>query len=117
MEEAALELGKLIGALNLGLDVEDKLIEKLSPLKYINMEGEDDVEVEYSTEKLVQLVQDGEEKSLNLQRRHSNMAYSEAASFNGGTAGLPKLERFERAEVITLSCGGSGLEDLNIQPA
>jgi hypothetical protein len=37
-----------------------KPIEKLSPLEYINMEGEDDFEVEYSTEELVQLVQDGE---------------------------------------------------------
>jgi hypothetical protein len=60
MEEAALELGNLIAALNLGLDVEGKPIEKLSPLGYINMKGEDDFEVEYSTEELVQLVQDGE---------------------------------------------------------
>jgi len=30
------------------------------PLESINMEGEDDFEVEYSTEELVQLVQDGE---------------------------------------------------------
>jgi len=37
-----------------------KPIEKLSPLEYINMEGEDDFEVEFSTEELVQLVQDGE---------------------------------------------------------
>lgn len=35
---------------------------------------------------------------LNLQRRHSNMAYSGAASFNRGTAGLPRLGRPERAE-------------------
>ena len=60
MEEATLELGNLIAALNLGLDVEDKLVEKLRPLEYINMEGEDDFEVEYSTKELVQLVQDGE---------------------------------------------------------
>ena len=44
--------------LYLGLDVEGKPIEKLSPLEYINMEGEDDSEVEYSIEELVQLVQD-----------------------------------------------------------
>jgi len=60
MEEGALELGNLITALNLGLDVEGKPIEKLSPLEYINMEGEDDFEVEYFIEELVQLVQDGE---------------------------------------------------------
>jgi hypothetical protein len=29
-------------------------------LEYINMEGEDDFEMEYSTEELVQLMQDGE---------------------------------------------------------
>jgi hypothetical protein len=61
MEEATLELGNFIAALNLGLDVEGKHVEKLSPLEYINMEGEDDFEVEYSTEELVQLVQDGEQ--------------------------------------------------------
>jgi hypothetical protein len=37
-----------------------KPIEKLSPLEYIYMEVEDAFEVEYSTEELVQLVQDGE---------------------------------------------------------
>jgi hypothetical protein len=37
-----------------------KPIEKLSPLEYTNMEGEDDFEVEFSTEELVQIVQDGE---------------------------------------------------------
>ena len=42
------------------MDVEGKHIEKLGSLEYINMEGEDDFEVEYSTEELVQLVQDGE---------------------------------------------------------
>ena len=61
MEEATLELGRLIAALNLGLDVEGKPVEKLCPLEYINMEGEDDFEVEFSTEELVQLVQDGEQ--------------------------------------------------------
>jgi hypothetical protein len=60
MEEKALELSNLIAAVNLDLDVEGKPIEKLSPLEYINMEGEDDSEVEYSIEELVQLVQDGE---------------------------------------------------------
>jgi hypothetical protein len=55
-----MQLGNLIAALNLGLDVEGKLIKKLSPLEFINIEGEDDFEVEYSTEELVQLVQDGE---------------------------------------------------------
>ena len=47
--------------LNLGFDVQGKPLEKLSPLEYVNMEGEDDFEVEYSTEELVQLVQDGQE--------------------------------------------------------
>lgn len=61
MEEASLELGNLIAALNLGLDIEGKPVEKLCALEYINMEGEDDFEVEYSTEELVQLVQDDEE--------------------------------------------------------
>ena len=56
-----MELGRLIAALNLGLDVEGKHVEKLCPLEYINMEGEDDFEVEFSTEELVQLVQDGEQ--------------------------------------------------------
>jgi hypothetical protein len=60
MEETTLELGNLIAALNLGLDVKSKPIEKHSPLEYINMEGEDGFEVEYSTEELMQLVQDGE---------------------------------------------------------
>src|ERR1700738_3965118 len=60
MEEVALELGNLIAALNLGLDVEGKLVEKLCPLEYINMKDEDDFEVEFSTEELVQLGQDGE---------------------------------------------------------
>jgi len=59
MEEATLELGNLIAVLNLGLDVEGKPIEKLSPLEYLNMEGDDDFEVGYSIQKLVQLVQDG----------------------------------------------------------
>ena len=36
-------------------------LEKLCPLEYINMEGEDDFEVEFSNEELVQLVQDGEQ--------------------------------------------------------
>lgn len=49
LEKAALELGNLIAALNLGLDVEVKPKEKFSTLEYINMEGEDDFEVEYST--------------------------------------------------------------------
>ena len=44
---------------NLGFDVQGKPLEKLSPLEYINMEGECDFEVEYSTEELVQLVQHG----------------------------------------------------------
>ena len=35
---------------------------------------------------------------LNLQRRHSDMAYSGAASLNRGTVGLPPLGRPERAE-------------------
>ncbi|OAE23210.1 hypothetical protein AXG93_1630s1250 [Marchantia polymorpha subsp. ruderalis] len=61
IEEAALELGNLIAALNLGLNVEGKPIEKLSSLEYINMEGEDDFEVEYSNDELVLLVQDGKE--------------------------------------------------------
>ena len=56
-----MELGRLIAALNLGLDAEGKHVEKLLPLEYINMEGEDDFEVELSTEKLVQLVQDGKQ--------------------------------------------------------
>jgi hypothetical protein len=57
-----LELGNLITALNLGLDVEGKPIEKLSPLEYINMEGDFRwFEVEYSTKELVQLVQDGKD--------------------------------------------------------
>ncbi|OAE33101.1 hypothetical protein AXG93_3896s1000 [Marchantia polymorpha subsp. ruderalis] len=60
-EEAALELGNLIVALNLSLDVEVKPIEKLSSLEYINMEGEDDFKVEYSNDDLLQLVQDGKE--------------------------------------------------------
>ena len=47
MEEAALELSRLIVALNLGLDVKSKPVEKLGPLEYINMEGEDDFEVEF----------------------------------------------------------------------
>jgi hypothetical protein len=55
-----MQLGNLITALNLGLDVKGKHIEKLSPLEFINIEGEDDFEVEYSIEELVQLVQDGE---------------------------------------------------------
>lgn len=61
IEEAALELGNLIAALNLDLYVEGKLIEKFSPLEYINMEVEDEFEMEYSTEELMQSVQDGEE--------------------------------------------------------
>ena len=61
MEEVTLELGNLIAALNLGFDVQGKTLEKLSPFEYINMEGEDDFEVEYSIEELVQLVQDGQE--------------------------------------------------------
>jgi hypothetical protein len=60
MKETTLELGNLIATLNLGLDVEGKPIEKLSPLEYINMKGEEDFEVEHSNEELVQLVQDGE---------------------------------------------------------
>ena len=60
--EATLELGNLIAALSLGFDVLGKPLKKLSPLEYINMEGEDDFEVEYySIEELVQLVQDGQE--------------------------------------------------------
>jgi hypothetical protein len=70
MKEAYLKLGNLIIALNLGLDVEGKPIEKLSPLKYINMEGEDDFEVEYSTEELVQLVQDGEHVLIPWKKTH-----------------------------------------------
>ena len=61
MEEATLELGNLIASLNLGFDVQGKPLEKLSPLEYINTEGEDDFEVEYSIDELVQLVQDGQE--------------------------------------------------------
>ena len=61
MEETTLELGNLITALNLGFDVQGKPLEKLSSLEYVNMEGEDDFEVEYSTKELVQLVQDGRE--------------------------------------------------------
>ena len=55
----SMELGNLIVALNSGFDVQGKPLEKLSPLEYVNMEGEDDLEVEYFTEELVQLVQDG----------------------------------------------------------
>ena len=58
MEETTLELGNLIATLNLGFDVQGKPLEKLSSLEYVNMEGEDDFEVEYSTKELVQLVQD-----------------------------------------------------------
>ena len=54
-----MELGNLIVALNSGFDVQGKPLEKLSPLEYVNMVGEDDLEVEYFTEELVQLVQDG----------------------------------------------------------
>src|SRR6202011_886153 len=60
-EEETLELGRFIAALNLGLDVEGKPVEKFCPLEYINMEGEDDFEVEFSSEELVQLVQVGEQ--------------------------------------------------------
>ena len=49
MEDSTLELGRLIVALNLGLDIEGKNVEKLCPLEYINMEGEDYFEVEFST--------------------------------------------------------------------
>jgi hypothetical protein len=56
-----LELGNLITALNLGLDVEGKPIKKRSPLEYINMEGEDDLRWNNSTKELVQLVQDGKD--------------------------------------------------------
>ena len=54
MEEATLELGNIIAALNVGFDVQGKPLEKFSPLEYVNMEGEDDYEVEYSIEELVQ---------------------------------------------------------------
>jgi hypothetical protein len=47
-----------------------KPIEKLSPLEYINMEGEDDFEVEYSTEEIVQLVQDGEHVLDSMEKTH-----------------------------------------------
>lgn len=50
IEEWALKLGNLIVALNMSLDVEGKPIEKLSPLEYLNLKGEDDFEVEYSNE-------------------------------------------------------------------
>lgn len=51
-----------------------------------------------------------------IMRREFQLAYSRAESFNWGTSGLPKLGRFERAKGIIVSCGGSGLEDLNVQP-
>src|ERR1700736_5743425 len=70
MEEATLELGRLITALNLGLDVEGKRVEKLCPLEYINMEGEDDFEGEFSTEELVKLVQDGEHFFVSWEGDH-----------------------------------------------
>ena len=50
-----------IGKPQCSIDVQGKPLEKLSPLAYVNMEGEEDFEVEYSTEELVQLVQDGQE--------------------------------------------------------
>ena len=53
MEEATLKLGNLVAILNLGFDVQHKLLEKLSPLEYVNIDGEDDFEVEYSPEELV----------------------------------------------------------------
>ena len=61
MKETTLELGNLIAGLNLGIDVQGKHLDKLSPLEYINMEGKDDFEVEYSVEEHLQLLQDGQE--------------------------------------------------------
>ena len=60
VDEAVLELGTLIGALNLGSDVHGHPLEKLSPMEYVNMEGEDEFEVELS-EELLQFVQQDEE--------------------------------------------------------
>ena len=65
-EEAVLELATLIGALNLGFDVHGLPLEKLSPTEYVNMEGEDEFEVEYSTQDLVQLVQNEQETSSDV---------------------------------------------------
>ena len=42
------------------MDVEGNHVEKLCLLEYINMKGEDDFEVDFSTEDVVQLLQDGE---------------------------------------------------------
>ena len=60
MEEANLHLGNFIAAFNQGLDIEVNPIEKLSTWESINMEAEDEFEVEYSMDELVQLVKDGE---------------------------------------------------------
>ena len=61
VDEAVLELGTLIGALNLGSDIHGHPLEKLSPMEYVNMEGEDEFEVELSAEELLQFVQQDEE--------------------------------------------------------
>ena len=61
VDEAVLELGTLIGALNLGSDIHGHPLEKLSPMEYVNMEGEDKFEVELSAEELLQFVQQEEE--------------------------------------------------------
>ena len=60
-DEAVLELRTLIGALNLGSDVHGHPLEKVSPMEYVNMEGEDKFEVELSTEELLQYVQQQDE--------------------------------------------------------
>ena len=53
VDEAVLELGTLIGALNLGSDVHGYPLEKLSLMEYVNMEGKDEFEVELSAEELL----------------------------------------------------------------